>query len=230
MKFVVIGRDASLPASAISTYYLRVDRWDDWGKFQTQFQAHVFDGRGTLHDLGEVKIGRAGLQSGGVVAPGVRAPELEKEFLALPERYFSLGQSENYYETLAELEPTEKLQILTGLRDLAADLGAFESVLNEPVVFDSLLRFITPQTVKTRFNRLVRGDASLTEYKFAYQFPPSRNILAGPAIAEFDVIPHAMPPTNVHVVIGRNGVGKTRLMQGLARSLWATARTLKVSQ
>lgn len=219
MQFIVISRDEPLPQSGTLVCYLRTDRWDDWAKFRTQFQAYYFDAQSELHDLGDVKIGHVGLKGGSVVGPGVRAPSLEPRFQSLPEGYFSLGQQEHYYETLAELAPSERSAILSGLRDLSADLQRFDAVLHEPVVFDSLLRFITPETVRTRFHRLVTGDASLTRYSFAYHLPPSGNQLAENAVATFDVIPHAMPPTNVHVIIGRNGVGKTRLMHGLARSL-----------
>lgn len=219
MKFVVISSDGILPKSATSTCFLRVDRWDDWRKFRTQFEVSVFDRNGVLHDLGYVKIGRAGLKPGPIVEPGVRAPELPEEFSQLPPGYFSLGQKENYYETLSTLDADERAAILMGLRDLAANPSALESVRNEPVVYDSLLRFVTFQTVATRFHRLVTGDATLTKYRFEYVFPPSQNGLAEPVKATFEVIPNAMPPTNVHVIIGRNGVGKTRFMQGLARSL-----------
>lgn len=35
----------------------------------------------------------------------------------------------------------------------------------------------------------------------------------------FSVIPESNPPTNIHVVIGRNGVGKTRLIKNMIKSL-----------
>ena len=36
---------------------------------------------------------------------------------------------------------------------------------------------------------------------------------------DFDVIPESFPPTNIHVIIGRNGVGKTHLINNMISSL-----------
>jgi len=36
---------------------------------------------------------------------------------------------------------------------------------------------------------------------------------------DFKVTPHILPPTNVHVLIGRNGVGKSHLLNGITRTL-----------
>ena len=36
---------------------------------------------------------------------------------------------------------------------------------------------------------------------------------------EFGVMPDSTPPTNIHVLIGRNGVGKTYLLNGMTRAL-----------
>ncbi len=82
---------------------------------------------------------------------------------------------------------------------------------------ESLLRSVRDSAVTGRFNRLTRGDATLTEFKFTYNLPAVRQIL--PASMEFEVAPHSQPPTNVHVLIGRNGVGKTRCMRHLALAL-----------
>jgi predicted ATP-binding protein involved in virulence len=35
----------------------------------------------------------------------------------------------------------------------------------------------------------------------------------------FEVIPKSYPPTNIHVIIGRNGVGKTHLLNNMINSL-----------
>ncbi len=85
----------------------------------------------------------------------------------------------------------------------------------------SLLRSVTRSTLDEQFRRIARGGARLTHYSFAYDAPPvgrSRK----PAISfTFEVVPESQPPSNVHVIIGRNGVGKTHFLNGMARAVLA---------
>jgi len=142
---------------------------------------------------------------------------LDATFNALDESYFSLGQSESYHESLNELSDALRARVLKGLRDCAADLDIFETYRAEEVMRESLLRDVVESTVAGRLNRLSRGDAKLTKFAFAYRFPARGR--KPPASMTFDVIPESQPPTNVHVLIGRNGVGKTRCMRLLALAL-----------
>lgn len=206
-----------MPSGSKSQAFLFVDNWDDWGKYRTQFSLHVADETGEAHHIGSVKIGQKGLQPAGRVSKGHRSPALDETFDALDESYFSLGQSESYYESLNELSDALRARVLRGLRDCAADLDIFETYRAEEVMRESLLRDVVESTVAGRLNRLSRGDAKLTKFAFAYSFPTRGQ--KAPASMTFDVIPESQPPTNVHVLIGRNGVGKTRCMRLLALAL-----------
>lgn len=149
-----------------------------------------------------------------------RAPDLPSSFDALTEDFFSLGQTENYYETLNQLDEHLRVRVLDGLRDVAYNLTHFQKAANELVMTESLLRDIPVTNVENRFHRLANGDARLTAFKFQYLFPtPSLPNVAPPPPLSFIVEPKSEPPTNVHVLIGRNGVGKTRCMQGIATAL-----------
>jgi hypothetical protein len=215
---------ASLPHSSSRKrehVYLIIDRWDDWGKYRTQFSVYVIDDKGEEHPLGSVKIGETGLQpkgGGEPLVPGFRAPTLDDEFDKLDPKHFSLGQSENYYETLNELDEDFRIAILKGMRDCAYDIGLFEENLSEDVMSESLLRDIQQRNVRNRYHRLAQGDAVLTRFEFSFTFPVSERG-EKPPILTFKVKPHTEPPTNVHVLIGRNGVGKTRCIQNLIRSV-----------
>lgn len=219
MFFKVIGRNGSLPSQGKSCAFLLEDKWDDWGKFRTQFNLIVFDESGTQHRPGDVKIGHVGLEPGGELGPNTRAPALESSFDELPEHYFSLGQSENYYETLNTLNLELKQKILVALRDLALDQERFATIEAEPVIVESLLRSVNSRTFKTRFARLAAGDAALTRFDFTYALPAFAESNETPPTLDFHVVPDTMPPTNVHVLIGRNGAGKSTCMQGLGRAL-----------
>ena len=220
MQFELVSIRRSLPSIAKNTAFLVDDNWDDWGKFRTQFQLIVFDEAGTNFQAGDVKISHLSLREGGEIAPGVRAPEIPNAFEQLGDTYFSLGQSENYYETLNKLTPNAKRIILEALRDCAFDLSIYEASKNEPSMIDSVLRHVSDKDVRNRFHRLAHGDAKLTPFKFQYSFPVAATSI--PPKLDFYVRPESNPPSNVHVLIGRNGVGKTRCMQGLAQALLGT--------
>jgi len=215
MFFTVITGNA--PASARSQAFLFTDRWDDWGKYRTQFYLRVADEMGVVHDVGSVKIGQAGLRPAGTVEPGQRAPEIGISFDALNEQFFSLGQGEDYYVTLNLLSEDLRQKVLVGLRDVAYDLTILDAHSDETVMLESLLRDVHETNVRNRFNRITRGDASLTRFHFRYRLPLPEGV--PPAVMDFEVTPDSIPPTNVHVLIGRNGVGKTRCMRGLAEAL-----------
>ncbi|MER9259083.1 ATP-binding protein [Mesorhizobium sp. M0619] len=112
----------------------------------------------------------------------------------------------------------QRERVLVGLRDCAYDLAIFDGARSQNVMARSLLRSVDASNVRGRLHRLSRGDVTLTEFKFGYAFPePGEGI--EPPITHFEVTPESEPPTNVHVLIGRNGVGKTRCMRGVAIAL-----------
>src|SRR6185312_15216590 len=61
------------------------------------------------------------------------------------------------------------------------------------------------------------GQAELTPFRFTYL----RRQGAGASALElsFSADPNVLPPTNVHVIIGRNSAGKTRLLRDVAATL-----------
>lgn len=207
--------------------YLIIDRWDDWGKYRTQFSVYVIDNKNEEHALGSVKIGENSLQpkgGGESLTPGFRTPTIPTEFDQLGSQHFSIGQSENYYETLNELDEDFRTAILRGMRDCAYDLDIFEENISEDVMSESLLRNIQQRNVHNRYHRLAQGDAVLTRFEFSFTFPVSEKEKKPPSLA-FRVKPHTEPPTNVHVLIGRNGVGKTRCIQNLILSVLGGTQT-----
>lgn len=217
MFFTIASGARQLPQGSRNCAYLFTDGWNDWFKFQTLFFLIVADSAGQHHTIGDVKIGRVGLLPSDVIAPGQRAPDPPRTFDRLDESFFSLGQGEDYYLALDALGPQMRDLVLMGLRDCAFDLQIFQQNLHEQVMQDSLLRSVAASTVRTRLHRLTRGDAQLSEFHFRYQFPPVAG-LPGP-ILDFDVFPESQPPSNVHVLIGRNGVGKTRCMSMMVEAL-----------
>ncbi|MDR6661235.1 hypothetical protein J2W51_003821 [Tardiphaga robiniae] len=199
------------------------NNWDDWFEFETVYALIVFDENGKQHEAGSVKIGERGLKgrraTPGPQVPGFRSPSVPANSrAALPPSLFSLGQDETYYETLNQLSEDLRLSVLRGMRDIAFDLQLLEEVSNEAVTGISLLRDVPIASVRGRLHRLATGDAKLTEFNFSYTMGYFGGSTPPPTL-EFRVEPDSSPPTNIHVLIGRNGVGKSQLMQKLAQAV-----------
>lgn len=223
--FTIVDSAQRIPPQAISRVFLLVDNWDDWFKFRTTFRLIVFDTNGTRHAPGSLKIGQVGLLPGPGGADrlvGTRSPTFPESFDALdPAQFFSLGQDEDYYATLSSLPQGFGPVILRGLCDCAFDLQIFDRHRHEVVMGESLLRSVQEPNVRNRLNRLAHGNAVLTRFEFEYTLPAPPNEIgaAPPPTMQFRVIPGAEPPTNLHVLVGRNGVGKTRCVQSIINTL-----------
>lgn len=211
--FTVVPHGRRLPSGGRSKAYLLTDNWDDWFTFSTMYVLVVFDGEGNEHRAGEVKIGQLGMNG------DQRRPAMPDDFDELGDEFFSLGQDRTYYETLNELGPELRDRILRGLRDVALDHDRFVRALNEKVTGVSLLRSVSRSTVLGQFARLAKGGAPLSTYEFTYTAPRSARSRVEPVVLSFVVTPESMPPTNIHVLVGRNGVGKTHLLNHMSRSL-----------
>ncbi len=147
--------------------------------------------------------------------------ELPSAFAELPEGYFSLGQSENYYESIFQLYSSDAKRYFESMRDCAYNLRLYDLVKDEPVMVNSLMREISSEQVKNRFHQLSLGNAMLSGYNFSYEFPESFTAPGTSPTLTFEVRPNSAPPSNIHVLIGRNGVGKTRCFRLMSDALLA---------
>lgn len=213
MFFAVLPHGTRVPAGSRMKAFLLTDNWDDWFTYSTMYSLVVYDAEGQDFVAGGVKIGQFGMRE------GQRRSEIPDQFDQLSEAFFSLGQDDSYYEKLNELGPELRDQVLRGLRDVALDQERFQRSLDEKVTGVSLLRSVTRATVQGQYSRLARGGARLSRYEFAYTAPKVGRSKIEPVTLSFVVEPESMPPTNIHVLIGRNGVGKTHLLNHMTRSL-----------
>lgn len=203
-RFIVRAKGGQ-PESTRGVFTLIVDLWDDY-HFKTTFSLHYGTGESVI-EIGAVKVATFGMVEGD---PHI---ELPHHFQGLGDDYFSLGQDREYYEALTKLPKKVGRTALAALRDVAANEELLEGVREEPVFSTSLLRSVPINTVTTQFRRIIEGRPILTPYEFAYSLPEGR----GPAMSlNFEVAPGAMPPTNLHVLIGANGVGKSHLLRDFA--------------
>lgn len=209
MKLIIdyVNSNSKEPAEWI---YFSSDNWDDFG-YKTTFYAEYKNINGKCVDLGSVKIGYVGMQSGRV------SDKLPNHFDTLPKNFFSLGSTEDYYVNICSLGDLLSKKIYCMLRDIAYDLELFYLYKNEDVLNTSLLRGNSIFSVKHQLNRIAHGGVKLTQYNFKY-IPNRKNNLSYFDL-EFDIEPDSNPPTNIHVLIGRNGTGKTYLIKNMIKSL-----------
>lgn len=207
MQFEVVQKGQGRRVFTRNVIYLHKDGWNDWFKYETMFYLSYVDEKGNTFDLGSVKIGQRGMEG--------RTPDLPSTFEALDDSFFTLGQSEDYYENIKQLEHGElREDILAALRDIAYNLKIFEAVKQEDVTRESLMRDISSRNVEEQFHRIATGGAKLTPFDIFYMLPGQ----AGTNYQlEFHVVPDSNPPTNIHVLIGRNGVGKTHMLRSMIR-------------
>ena len=201
-------RGFRIPESGRLLVYLTLDNWNDFS-YRTLYQITLFDENGIKHDLGYVKIANFGQTTDERI-------ELEEEFEQLDDRYFSLGQSDEYYSIIQALNPQLKELFLIKIKDIVFDQELQSRALQESVTQISLLRDTSLVTLNGQYRRILDGGAILTPYNFSYRTIQTA-IEAGYQLS-FNVVPASNPPTNVHVLIGRNGVGKTHLLNNMVKS------------
>ena len=211
MKFRVLSSSSAVPKTKGPVAYLLEDNWNDWFEFQTLYTLWVVDAESNEHLIGGVKVGEFSMPK------GQPRPNLPQAFTELGDRFFSLGQDDSYYEGLNQLGAKTREAVLRGLKDIALDLDLFVRALKEKVTEISLLRSVQPDTVRTQFHRQALGGARLSAFNFRYEGPARSR---GKAVRlDFEVEPDSYPPTNVHVLIGRNGVGKTTMLNDMAQAI-----------
>lgn len=207
LRFEVVGVRGTVSRSP-GVFTLVKDDWDDFS-YRTSFDLWHADALGETLHIGAMKIASAGQRRS--------TTQLSTTFSALNNNFFSLGQEREFYEKMYALGERLCHDALEALGDLAANRERLNKYRGEEVVQTSLLRHLTEETVTNQFSRIVRGGVALTPYDFEYKFNQ------GPAqqgpILDFRVEPNSVPPTNVHVLIGSNGVGKTTLLNEMAKSV-----------
>ncbi|MEX2746286.1 ATP-dependent endonuclease [Rhizobium mongolense] len=118
-----------------------------------------------------------------------------------------------------EVPEDERIAIFRALRDVAFDADLYVRALDEEVMSQSLMRSTSPRKVEIQYRAVLNEGVELTSYEFSYRAARTPKSLTDPVELDFKVTPNATPPTNIHVIIGRNGVGKTRLLSGMTRAL-----------
>lgn len=219
LSFYKLPVNGTVPNQAREIGYLLPSNWDDYS-YKTIFTLTIFDEMGNRYQLGSVKIGYTGQPSGWT------EERIPTEFDALHETFFSLGQDPDYYKKLVdELHDSLKVNLLTALGDVVYNNERLTLAENESVFRDSFLRNVNRTSIDHQFRRILRNEVPLTEFDFFYE--KSANALYSGIKIEVKVEPNTKPSTNIHVLIGRNGVGKTTLLNNMVNALLPNRGTVE---
>jgi len=212
IKFYIIERTAHPPDAGVSSVFLKIDRWNDFS-FVTMFSVTIFDENGEQHTLPSVKIGFKGQ-----TVEADTYSVLDRSFGNLPNGFFSLGTSVNYYKQAREkLSDEFRPLYLAALNDLVVNQDLLSEVAEERVLNKSLLRDISIHKVRDQFLSVLQGNVQLTDFRFSFLLPKSDGFAEFDL--NFDVKANSTPSTNIHALIGRNGVGKTTIIKSMVGAL-----------
>lgn len=213
MIFHVLNSGSVTPKDKPNISFLISDDWDDWFQFSTMYTLVYVDSHLTSHRIGSVKIGQFNMKK------DQRSAEIPEKFDSLSNSFFSVGQDDSFYDNLNELGENIRAEILTALNDIALNEELYNQAIDEQVTSVSLLRSVSHTSIKGQYRRLAKGGARLSKYSFSYSSPKAKSAQFNSIELDFDVHPESNPPTNIHVLIGRNGVGKTHLINNMISSL-----------
>lgn len=207
-KFLITNYSFHAPENIRNTILLGWDNWNDYGYF-TSFRMSYVDSYGKFIEIGSVKIAKKNLEKG----YENKVLDIGDRFESLDEDFFSLGTDDTYYENLNNISEELRNFVLLGLNDIALDTDLFKEVVNEEVTQLSLLRGVSYNTVVNQYNRIAKGGVRLTDYSFTYLTSENNQI-------DFKVTAYKNPPTNIQIIIGRNGVGKSTLLNNMIDSIF----------
>lgn len=208
IKFFVVGSKTSVPDKGEpNCCYLKIDNWNDFS-YQTLFDFYYFDANGARKDLGSIKI----MEMGQTTAERVNLPD--SPFAKLNSKYCSLGQGQSFYEEMMSIPKADREEILKSLRDCVYNPKIFLKFYKEGAMRTSLLRYVSEKNVTSTFKNILLGHSVQTPFHFQFCIDGQED-----CCIDVQVSPESTPPTNVHVLIGRNGVGKTRILSGIANEL-----------
>ncbi|EPP1217584.1 AAA family ATPase [Morganella morganii] len=212
LEFVVFSTKSYSSMNRKNTIYLTFSTWNDYS-YRTLFNMDYMDSNGKLHGIGQIKIG---FKKQDIAITTL--DKIQKKFIKLDEDFFSLAESPEFYEKLYSIDNKLCKIVLERLNCVVISKTSMDIAKVEDVFKTSLLRDVNINTIHGQFLRIINGDSLLTEFNF--QFIRKKHLFSNLNL-EFNVEPYSLPPSNIHAIIGRNGLGKTTLLNEMIDSVVA---------
>ena len=218
--------------------YLVDDEWDDFG-YRTRFYlyyAHEEETnedcpkkKMTISDIGSLKITYKGYRADSSMAlMYYRNPAARLKYgeTVIYEEFCSLGETLEYYENILQYFPLHSIctynEILKKLRDVATSKSIYHVFMNEQSFEQSLLRESSSYKALSEAENVFKPIDYIKKrksLKFSYRYyAPYLEQESDPIDMEFDFSENALP-SRIQLLIGKNGTGKTQMLNALAESL-----------
>ncbi|MGA5150122.1 AAA family ATPase [Streptomyces griseoincarnatus] len=220
MQFIVVDGLGDLPGDYEGAILIP-DNWNDYG-FLTLFELRIRNRGQKSRVIGSVRIAHLDMAANRGDEFWRTQERLPRQFTSLSEDFFSLGVQDTYYVNLSERGASTRATVLTSLRDVAYDYSpsVVERVWDLRVFRKSLIRDVKhPEAELERLHLIARGRERVVDFHWEYTPPQPNGSDHTPPTLNFRASPASLPPSNVHVLIGRNGVGKTSMMQAMAHGV-----------
>ncbi|EKO3516611.1 ATP-binding protein [Vibrio fluvialis] len=192
--------------------FLESNGWDDYS-YKSTFELYFYNGLREEY-IGEVKIIDDEVDYGYV--------EIQTSENKLKSNFCSLGQTKDYYRNLKKLSDSDSEEVLYALNDCAFDVSIYNLFKDLDQFKSSAVRFSTAEQAlefgreifsrtldesvrpchSFTFNTLLKGFKGKHKLNFRFFNKKDKKI-----------------PSNINVVIGRNGTGKTQLLSDLAKTI-----------
>ncbi|EBU8677625.1 TPA: AAA family ATPase [Salmonella enterica subsp. enterica serovar Belem] len=201
---MIIKKGDAIPSDKLTAFLKPNYRWNDFG-FVTTFVLYISkDWR--MVRIGELKIGYLGQDENNKTSDLI-----EDGVESLTEGFFSLGQDPEYYYNLSHLPAESRSQILSALKDIPYNYNELNELEDELVFQKSLSRYVSVSSI-VQFRDILYEN--IPQEMFGLKLNLGCNVNP-----EFNVYQDAKPPTNIHVLIGRNGVGKSHLLRMIVNNI-----------
>ncbi|MEZ8372622.1 AAA family ATPase [Vibrio splendidus] len=157
----------------------------------------------SLLEIGTVKIAKSDLKH-------LKRPLTNGYVKDMSTDYFSLGQDKSFYSALRDLPKSMGEKFLSMFNDVAFDREIWIKNQKNNALNDSLLRGITNLDVIS-YQRVFNGEQRKLDYCLTINNEEPIHFQ----------INHELPfkNSNIHAVIGNNGVGKTTFLKDLAKKI-----------
>lgn len=195
-----------------NTIFLATDSWDDYG-FKTFFSVRIIE-NGDWKEIGSIRILKYDTEITKNVIPA--------EFNSLSNEFVSLGTNKEFYEALilnfGKIDAEKILLLLNDISIKNIDDNPYFSIshrgIQNSLFRSSDARYLYEEVSNIYFKNEKTSDRA---YQFTFRLETDKDEYTP---IDVDFSKNEYLPNRFFALIGKNGVGKTRFLNQLSKSLY----------